>query len=328
MPVLPRHALALIRLLLAPMLSIAAAGSCSDSSTEPKQPGIRIVEGANATDTIFAEQTVLLTVEIGDSGGRSAPSGTVVHFESPLNGQDPEMYVGNPEQGAAAWPSVNVTTDGQGRARARIRFGGKAKETFVVITVPTLEYEDTAHYEVLAGNPYSVDLSPEDTAATISKTLIMRGVVLDSMSNPRNDAVTYEAVTSGSSINAQGEFTSSTPGRYFVRAFATQNQALRDTAWVSVVPPGTIAAIVYNRQDLTKNDLVTFQLDGSEFKTLMTFQDTGPAEPDPVWTADKDRILYTAWDQVQEISRIYTVDTAGNVEPLLVSRPATMDFHA
>src|SRR4051812_35493994 len=110
------------------LLMIAATGlAACQGSTEPVAPAgpIRMIAGANITDTAGATLTQALIVEVHDSAGGLAPLGTVVRFGSVLAGLPSAEY--------EAWVqtlSSNVvgavvfaTTDGAGRTSVLVKLG-------------------------------------------------------------------------------------------------------------------------------------------------------------------------------------------------------------
>src|SRR5690606_35367632 len=111
--------------------------ACGDGSTNPADgPALRILAGANLTDTIGAAPLQGLVVQVLDSDGRPEP-GVEVQFESApdVTPAPPLVYVGAVGD---RWMlrTVSDTTDGKGRATVRVRLGDQVGPASIVIRVP------------------------------------------------------------------------------------------------------------------------------------------------------------------------------------------------
>ncbi|MBK6308210.1 MAG: hypothetical protein IPF47_21775 [Gemmatimonadetes bacterium] len=72
---------------MAAMAAVACGGDDGSAPPPPPPPppvrGVRILSGADVTDSVGARLLQPLIVEVHDSAGALAPLGTVVRFESP-----------------------------------------------------------------------------------------------------------------------------------------------------------------------------------------------------------------------------------------------------
>lgn len=257
--------------------------ACGDGSTNPADgPALRILAGANLTDTIGAAPLQGLVVQVLDSDGRPEP-GVEVQFESApdVTPAPPLVYVGAVGD---RWMlrTVSDTTDGKGRATVRVRLGDQVGPASIVIRVPLHDLVDTAAYTVLPGAPVRAWLTPKDTAVTPGASFTYLST-LDRANNRRSDPATYEVAGTAVDVDQTGRLTAREPGTAVVRVRATiRGSVYTDSAWVGVVPPeARIAWIPLN------GGLVVSGLDGANETTLL-----GGGVHAPVWAPSGDRLVY------------------------------------
>lgn len=265
-------------------LALFATG-CGDSptGTPPKEAGIRVVASPTGTDTIEATPAQPLVVEVRGPNGR-LQVGAIVRMTGAQT-----MQVAKVGSGPFG-PEVIDTTDAQGRAEVRVGFGRIVGSAPITITAQALGMEQVVPFAVLPGAPASARLAPRDTAAYVGATLTLRAAVKDRFGNPLPaGAGVFSAGTPQTSVNAQGTVRGEAIGRTYVVLHAGTSQ---DTAWVTVVPTGTIAAGI---RDLGPDGLgrgvVVFNLDGSGLRRLVTVA-TGDDYIAPYWTPDGTSLLY------------------------------------
>jgi hypothetical protein len=266
---------------LAALAAAALLVSCGDGSTgpEPKpeplpQPGIRVVAGPLASDTIGATPPQALVVEVRGPEGRVAP-GVVVRFGAPavpaaaqcirVAGdcwEKPSMWLGDPAGSTFSEGGSAVVAGADGRASVRIRFGGRAGTGRIVVTVPELGMQDTIRFEIRAGAGVKAIAEPHDTAVALGAGFVARGLVVDRWGNPRAEAASV-ALSGGPGLRVEGR--SVAPLDYGVHALIAQSPGLPgDTTRVTVVPRGTLAAVTGDRRD----SLVVVDLDGANRRTI------------------------------------------------------------
>ncbi len=292
-------------------VTLCFALSCSDGSG-PGSNSISFSAGNAQTDTVFAELSQALNVRV-----RGAPRGTVVRFEAlPVDSLNSAagVYVGSltsPFYGTFLADS----TDASGEAHALIKLGVIAGTGRLKVAVPTLNLEATATFTILPGHAFRVLAFPKDTALFASRMFQARGAVTDRFGNPRTDPVTYTGLNGNVTVSSNGQVVATAISRasYEVRA-----GNVADTGYVSIVPNGTIAALRLPANGSTP-ELVMFQLDGSELKVLTTLTIPTYDDPNPRWSPDGSRIVFSAG--ASTASRLFTVTTSGVVSRLIPSPP-------
>ena len=297
------------------VLLVAAQASCGDNnSTGPQhesggEPGINVVAGANATDTIDASPAQALRVIVRDEMGRILP-GAVVRFSSvpiarPGGGTAPSVLVGD-VSGVGAFTFIAETTSAAGVAMARVVMGQVAGAGAVAIAVPEAGLQDTARYNITPGAAYRAILPTADTTIMVGRTLSIAGRIEDRYGNLRTDAVRYELAGSGLTITG-GAVSASAPARDAVVARSDLSSVIRDTVWVSVVPSVIIAA----RRGAK---LMTASLDGTgltEIPHVLNASDYGPE-----WHPDGQSLL-AVLGSFGDPSSLYRVELDGAMQKVI-----------
>jgi hypothetical protein len=291
---------------LALLFGAALFGACNDSTSPGDFPPVRLVAGADASDTVTAVLTQALVVEVNDDGGPL--SGAVVRFQSvPIDPQNTwggmTALVSAPDREAFGGFLAD-TTDENGRAVALVMLGTKAGIASIVVTVPDIGAEDTAHFTVKPGNPYSVVALPHDTALYVGGSFVPRSTVVDRYQNPIEGLVEYRAIGQAVSYG-DGKVSAVQLGKgQLIAAF----DSLADTTTVSVVPMMTFGAI-------RGGQVVMANADGSGYRVLV------PAVPGPSpyttdWTPSGDGLVF---DHGGGSGPIDMVDLDGTVQTLSAS---------
>ncbi|NUO63502.1 MAG: hypothetical protein HOQ26_02930 [Gemmatimonadaceae bacterium] len=299
----------------------ALALACQDANSPDKgPPGLHVVAGAGATDTVDAQLAQALVVELHDDSGRPLSGVPILFTMADRNARayvlvEParKMYGGTPVD----------TTDARGRAVVLVTMGPVAGTTSLAISVLSSSQTamaTTVTYTILPGAPAKVVAAPKDTALYVGNSYTLRAAVRDRHGNPRTEAATFEvpganAVTSGGGAVVTG----AAIGRG--RAVARYG-SITDTAMVSVVPRGTLVA--YEPGGYVpgaKQKIVMFGLDGSNFRTILTDSTiTNPYGlgngPLPRWSPSGDEIAYITQTQ------IWATDTLGARRPVLTTANA------
>lgn len=284
------------RLLVALALTLAVL-TCGEPAA-PRQ-SITIAEGAGATDTVDAPLAQALIVDVRTFHGFPA-RGALVEFHALTVASVPlpafTVRLG-PIGGPRELVSVLDTVGTDGRAAVLVKLGPLAGSGAVEITVPELGLIDTAVYTIRPGNAVRVVSEPADTAVSIAHGFSLRTSVRDRHENVRADAVTYAADSSSATVSASGAVAGLTAGRARVRAYLPAGPA--DTSWVTVVPQGTIAAIV-------PTGIAIVDLDGANYREVPGVPIGGAAWVD--WNPRGDTLVYASSDYD---SWVYITDLVG-----------------
>jgi Tol biopolymer transport system component len=294
---------------------IIAAAAC-DSPTETRSPGIRVVSGGPASDTILSVQAPLL-VEVRDLDGKLL-AGEPVRFQGSANADYTRFgaMVGPPGT-LPQQLAYTAVTDAKGRASVSVRLGIQTGTGLVIISSPALGMQDTVRYTVLPGAADRIDVSPRDTAVYVGRSYAIHASVLDEYGNVRPDSVTFTA--GPPTVTLSG---ATMTGQSIGRGYAVvRSGRLVDTAWASVVPTATLLAfeprIAYETGGGTRvvqpDRIVSLGADGSGFRVLVEGK-TG-AEGDlaqPAWSPAGDQIAFV--DQ----SGLKLLDAGGQIRTVFL----------
>jgi hypothetical protein len=285
-------------------LALGSLVGCSEGGTLPEPPGtpgLRVVSGGDASDTIGAILPQALIVEVRDAEGYLQPGVSVV-FSVVAAGNDAaadDLSVANLSSQQFRG-SLSETADSRGRASALVRLGSKAGSAVISVAAPSLGLQTTASLTVRPGAAARIAVAPADSAVLVGGTYDLRGDVQDRMGNLRTDPITFEAGNTATSVmgaRLRGERV----GRGYVVARAG---GLTDTARVSVVPAGVLAAYEFpiyfnsNGPDIRQpGRIVTFNTDGSHFRVVLDQQPaTIPSSyahgMQPAWAPDGGEIAF------------------------------------
>lgn len=273
-----------------------ALAACADPGGPAGEAGIHILAGADVEAPVFAELEQGLVIEVRGPGGEPEP-GVEIRLEV-----DPIV------EGSTAYSPLSLrtldgrlvhygltdVTDARGRYVVQIVFGLYAVETGVIIKVPAFEYEDTARYTILPGAADRVEVLPADSALYVGNSYVLRPAVLDAWGNVREDPIELRAGTPDVTVSQDGTVTAHAIARTFVTASSGE---LADTAWISVVPRGTLAAVLEDYSSADTTTLVMFELDGSDERELRQLPGSAN-DVYPTWSPAGDRLLYhhgTLW---------------------------------
>ncbi|HEY2025688.1 MAG TPA: hypothetical protein VGG78_01680 [Gemmatimonadaceae bacterium] len=303
------------------VLILAAAGlaACHHDSTGPERVASLRFSGATAVnDTVDAVVPQALLVEVHDSSGGPAPTGTVVRF-TPVPGvgfRGPEVLV--EALTATSFGSFATgATDGAGKTGVLVRLGTTPGPGRLAVSVPTLGLEDTVRFTIQPGNAVRVLVSPADTTLYVGKSYSLRGGAADRYGNPRTDPVTWSTTGSGISVSSTGVVTATAVGRYQFKADGmVAGTPGTSTGWVSVMPQGRFAAVGITA-NYSSQEVVTYDADGSNRTSLVPVQDGGIGVH-PAWIPGTSTIAYTT--VASSYQTLYTVGT--DAVPKLFFSPA------
>ena len=292
------------------LLALAAAcGGTSPVSPPPAPPppppapaSLRIVGGAGATDTIGVTLANPVVVEVKKEGGALATS-ELVRFRVqdlviPANYYPLCVSTSSPSPGCGNTEDT-VRTDGNGQARAYVRFQYIAARAVLRIEVAALSLADSASYLIAPGAAARIRASPKDTAVLVGGTNTLVAAAYDRGGNIRPDPVDYTVVSGPVTVSSSGLVTGTAIGRGLVRARAA---GLDTVVATSVVPTATIALQAWPVGVAQQTALVSMRTDGAQIQVLVT----GPGLPDspeavnwPVWSPTDGALAYSQGGQLK-----------------------------
>lgn len=238
-------------------------------------PGITVLSGAAAADTIGAILPAPLVIEARDSLGVLLAQRPVLFRDG--NVFDPGVLVA-PLGGTEFARSVMVTTDAGGRAAVQLRMGLKAGPAAVYIDPSPQARGNTVAYTVRPGAPAQLRLAPADTAVFAGRTVALRPAVTDRGGNATAGAVAYQHTRGPVSVNAQTGLVAT--GAYGTGWVTGRVGEAVDSVRVVAVPEGAFAAGSYFGGVLAMN------FDGTRRQTIAS------AGTRPSWSPAGDRIVY------------------------------------
>ena len=172
-------------------------------------------------------------------------------------------------------------------------------------TGPGVFAVDTVRFTVRPGAPARLEILPRDSAVYVDRSYSIRARVLDGHGNPSAVAPTLRSDSGAVTLTAQGVLTGARVGRAVVRAAF---ERLADSAWVSVVPRGTLAAT------RRPGELVQFGLDGSDVGVL-----AARAVGEATWAPAGGGMAFVDRSQGDYFygGRVFVRDAGGAEAPLL-----------
>jgi Tol biopolymer transport system component len=302
---------------------LAASAGCGGLLEPSAGGGLRIVAGGSLTDSATAMPVQALVAELRDAAGRPRP-GVPLQFRSvppdSAHGLRASVFVSRLTEDQFR-SLVTDTTDARGRAAVRLFLGWTAGTGAVLVTVPGTALVETVNVVVQPASARRVVLHPRDTALYAGASFRLDAAPVDAYGNPREDPVSYVAQTTAAKVN-EGLLTALTIGRGSIRV---QTDGLTDTAWVSVVPRGTIAA---NHVRLSVGDdaaIMITNLDGSGFGRV-TLTDGSCCDRTPAWTAAGTELIF---EKGYPYEYLYRVDLTGSVRRFITdSQPIAQQTFA
>lgn len=235
-------------------LVVGLCWGCGDPSGP--RPGLNLVQGGNASDTVGTRLQPPLTVLLLDSHGNPVP-GATVYF-----GTGGPVLVAALDDPGFVINRLPVITDASGRAAAWVQFKMAAGPGNVVVSANGHELK--LNYQVLPGAPALVRAEPVDTTLYVGGTVTFRPFITDAYGDRRSDTppFLYQSLNPSLAITGSIQAKGAAVGRGFVSVSAL---GFTDTVAVSVIPTGRIAA-----QASQSNYVLIMNLDGSS-KDSITF---------------------------------------------------------
>ena len=292
------------------LVAVAAPLACggdrpTGTGTGPApRAGLTILSGAGAADTALAPLDDLLRVQLRDAS-LGPVRGALVRFtgaEDPTVVAYPRILVCAPDVVRCLAPGdddefyqvdhyVYQRTDANGVAAARVRLGTLAGAAEVTVRVDSLDLRDTSTFTVRPGAGTQTSLSFRDGAVYVGEERELEAERVDQHGNPVTQAFTFE---SGSpavlAVDATGRVTGRALGRGMVIA---RSAVSADTAWLTVVPAGRIAATFrYTPYSKRLSEFTTNLAAGSE---IVYIADYGSSAGWPRWAPNGRDVVYVLY---------------------------------
>jgi hypothetical protein len=260
-------------------------------------PGVRVLSSGVATDTISAIVADPFVVEVRDARGLPLPGAAVVFRSTmePLAAGQPLVHhlsLRRLDSTFDSWFIVTVPTDIAGRAAVQVRLGVRAAAAGLIVSVTAAGHTDTTHFTILPGNAANVRVTPRDSTTYIGNGYNLHATVMDRGDNLLADSITYSP-SSGIEMSATAAFSATAEGRRFVVAAAGQ---ATDTAWISVVPRGTLTAFRAGAANFPYDTagFVLVALDGSQVRRIIPTNEQYHAHwMTSSWSPDGSTLVYS-----------------------------------
>lgn len=219
-----------IRSALLPALTALVCVGCWDTSGPPGA-SVQIDAPDRLTDTVEAVIGRVQATVHGEDGRPAASVMVQLHAHGGYLTDDPTRVSGPSE--------MSLASDDDGRVGTYFVFGREAGPASVVAVFG--ELEDTVHFEVLPGALARLMPVPADTAVPAGSQYMLAISAADRFGNPRPDVLSSPVLRSlrpEVAVLNGGGVTTLAHGR---ATFELEALGVRDSAHVSVVPPGTLA---------------------------------------------------------------------------------------
>jgi hypothetical protein len=292
--------------------SLTAIVACSgdrptstDTTAPPGKPGLILSGAIDATDTINARLAQPLTVVVHDSLGQPAALKAIRFTALRSVATQPLAGMQNPDDGTIV-SSLTLLTGPDGRVSVYVSLGSLVGASGIAVqTVDAPIYKDTARFTVLTGAPASITSVPKDTAVTPGKSYAVTATVYDRARNVLPQTPSYRALDASVSLSPTQVVTTSTVARGGV--VVSVGAKVADTAWVSVVPPGSMAI---RKQNVVKVVMFDGQL-VADVNVAAGSPNPGLPIPGPEWTPDGQAFYSVLGFQYDPKPGLYRIDLAG-----------------
>jgi WD40 repeat protein len=267
-----------------PLALCAVLSACAgDNAVATRNdPGLHFLTQPLA-DTIDAAITAPVELRLNDDKGQPRANVAVVVS----GGGGPGLAT---SLGSSYRPSVTLTTDAAGEARAWVKLGGVAGRD--LLRASAGEATDSLVIEVRAGQPVSIVATPADTAVWVGQTYPIRTQVRDRRNNLRTDPVAFAATGGAATVSSGGAVSATTIGRTTI---VTSLGALTATIGTSVVPQAVLAVYVPPGRPGGDAGIYVIRSDGSDGHWVYRQAGDGPTWPSslwPTWSGDGTRLAF------------------------------------
>jgi Tol biopolymer transport system component len=201
--------------------------------------------------------------------------------------------------------------------------GPLAGAGYLEIRLQGAESGDTLEFTTLPGAPQAISVLPRDTPVVVGGSYALRAHLVDRHANELPGTPTFGASSPSIQLSASGMVQGVSVGR--AKATAQIGQ-FADSAFTSVVPPGTIAVWDYGRFVGDSAGYTQVDLDGSDARRLfnigLTPTEYSPGNAlGPRWIPGTSQIVYPR--NVDGTWRLFVGDSSG-VSRRLIGQPGAI----
>lgn len=297
--------------------ALTACGGDGNDPSEPRVASVVAIAGHTVNDTIQAVVAQPLVVELRGENGK-LKAGAVVQFEAERRDGGAYVEIGLAE-GPIASGAVSSTTDDKGRASLRVRLGRVAGVARVMVSAPELGVRTVVPYTVAPGAAVRIMVAPADTPIYVGASYALRAGLVDRFRNLHPERVTFEAGSTKVTASATGTITGIGVGRARI---VVRVANVRDSAFVSVVPSGTLAIRDMGRFVGDTMGVAVVGLDGNGYRRVaplgITPSSYSPSNANPPeWIPGSDRLVFA--QMTGGVPRLFTSEPSGSVRRLIMA---------
>ena len=252
------------RLCATAVIGVLACGH--ETPTRPVVPGIAIVSSRSIGDTIGTVISDPIVATVTENGVPVGGVDVEVRCDMPADCTDRGVFF-QQTPGPFVSDSLTLLTDPTGHVQFYVWLGDHPGTYHVRIAVPQLGLVDGVTVTVRAGRAARIAFGAPDTAATVGASYSLGVRVLDRLGDVTAEAVAV--ATSNPAVATFGNTDSLVRAVAIGRTYLTATvNGVRDSAWISVVPPGRLLAFRGGAGDQT--GFYMFNTDGSVFRVFTT----------------------------------------------------------
>jgi hypothetical protein len=154
-------------------------------------------------------------------------------------------------------------------------------------------------------------MEPADTAVLVGARFNIRSRLVDAYGNEHSNPVTHTTGSTAVQVAPDGAVSTHSIGR---AAIVVDAVTLTDTAWVSVVPQGTIGAFRPPANSAGSPAIVKWSTDGMDLTVLLSEAFSGAWEWSTHWAPDGSGLII---HKGTFSSRLYRLDLSGTLQQLI-----------
>ena len=297
-----------VQQLAATTFLLAACGCAGSGSTDVALGGLRVVAGADVSDTVQARPLQALVVEVRD-GGQLKP-GVMGRFEMLPTADTTRRFeatilTSNIAQNGFT-TATSDTTNASGRASALVQLGTIAGEVGLRVSSPELGIADTVHFTVLPGRATRIAMATRDGEVAFGGSYDIGAAAADRFGNRRDDALTFFSASALATVDATGKVRA---GQEIGRGLVfVSSGSIADTARFTVIPRVNLAFVYLGE---TATWIADGKTDGSSIRTRIQSESPGYPSASPTSESIAFQRPFGAY------SRIFVVDGTGAERDLL-----------